>query len=549
MKKIFLLACAFSFFVFEVSSQNIIGGYSIPIEKTPWTVSCQNTAFNPPEPFFCGAIIAPNWILTSARHVYILAQSGYPYNLRIVAGSTDLNNLGVGTQIRTVDNIIYHPNYVYNTVDPEDIALLHLSQSLVYSNKVCPIEFANSCNISPSDIQLQTPISISGWGEASISSSTINYNPLLQEANLEIYDNAQTVTDYQNAGFSSVTNLTNFLSIFKPNSSPNITAWYGDKGAPAVVNNYNGNPILIGQVTGINSYAPQTYNLPTVLQSIQYTSDFVETNSSIGHDGFASLYMRDKPWDLGDEPSNAFPAKVQEFWASEDIWVRKQDDNIEIHQNPEFYLPSTNNYDYVYVRVRNKGCQATTGNEQLKVYWAKGATALNWSSYWDGSMSVVNGSGNTVPLGNLIGTITIPVIQPGHAQVLKFPWKPQNPNAYVGLGTNPLFNGEEPWHFCLLARIESNDDPMNNEGIYLTENIAKNNNIILKNVSVVNINPVDRPNQENEQKFGAAVMVGDVSGNGGTYDLQFSNSKSYAENPITNEAEVKVILDDPLWEK
>src|SRR5690606_31444361 len=62
--------------------------------------------------------------------------------------------------------------------------------------------------------------------------------------------------------------------------------------------------------------------------------------------------------------------QTEVLWQSDDIWVRNQDDGdlIAVHQNPEYH-PS--NPNYVYVRVTNNSCDTPSGNDNLKLYWAK----------------------------------------------------------------------------------------------------------------------------------------------------------------------------------
>jgi len=105
------------------------------------------------------------------------------------------------------------------------------------------------------------------------------------------------------------------------------------------------------------------------------------------------LYIKDTPADTGVEPNpDAGP-----MWVSEDIWVRTTPDpNYQPfpfpeasppwiplpNESPEYRDPKFGVPNYVYVRVRNRGNAASTGTEQLKVYWAKASTGLAWPSQW-----------------------------------------------------------------------------------------------------------------------------------------------------------------------
>ena len=241
------------------------------------------------------------------------------------------------------------------------------------------------------------------------------------------------------------------------------------------------------------------------------------------------------------------PFTYQYPWTSEDIWVRNQNDGIEEHQNPEYYTQS-GSYNYVYIRVRNKGCQASQGNEKVKLYWAKAATALSWPNHWNGSLSV---SGNS--LGDFIGEVTLPIIQPGDAYIATFPWTPPNPANFVGLVSDPLFWADQPHHFCLLSRIVGTSDPMTTaEGSNIATNVLNNNNIAWKNLSVVDLDPNNITGgftSGTDKLIGATVLIGDAWNNGGVYDIEFKNPDFLKGEPITENAEIKITLDSPIWDK
>jgi len=172
------------------------------------------------------------------------------------------------------------------------------------------------------------------------------------------------------------------------------------------------------------------------------------------------LYVKDGQDDTGAEPNTTTPF----MWTSDNIWVRNNNDNGLMHQNPEY--SANGNPNYVKVRVINKSCVASTGNEQLKLYWAKAATDLVWPTYWTGDLVV-----NNIPFGGEAGTLNIPVLQPGQETILTFNWQVPNPNDYITI--NP-----DPWHFCLLTRIVSNTDPMSfSETWDVNANTQNNNNI------------------------------------------------------------------------
>ncbi len=263
------------------------------------------------------------------------------------------------------------------------------------------------------------------------------------------------------------------------------------------------------------------------------THEAIENNPSVFNpvlsDNNIDIYIKDTENDIGQEPN--FHTEV--FWNSKDIWVRNQNDGILVqeHQNPIYYPTNPN---YVYVKIRNKGCGASSGNDQLKLYWAKANTALDWDGYWTGQI-IVGG----VSMGNELGTLAIPSLAPGQETILEFEWLVPNPQDYIGINPNP-------WHFCLLARIESNDDPMTfPEGTFITDNVKNNNNIAWRNTTVIEIVP-------NTFSIGAVIGVSNPSNSPKTYSLELFADNNEPGKAIFQEAEIAVEMDDVLfdaWER
>ncbi|MFN0213290.1 MAG: tyrosinase family protein [Saprospiraceae bacterium] len=241
------------------------------------------------------------------------------------------------------------------------------------------------------------------------------------------------------------------------------------------------------------------------------------------------LFMKDNHYvmqnyrDRGEEPNiDAGP-----MWRSQDIWVRNQPDggSTDVHQNPEY---SASNQVYVYVRVRNRGCQPSLGTETLSLHWAKAATALTWPSHWDGSITVPALMGDALP------TQTIPVIQPGNSVIMEFPWSPPNPADFNSINS-------EPWHFCLLARQISANDPMTfAEGANVGTNTKNNNNIVWKNISVVD-------NVLNLNLVGGIFNVENLLGNDlpHTIEIQLDRNQAFAQKAIAENMVLRV--DEGLW--
>lgn len=209
--------------------------------------------------------------------------------------------------------------------------------------------------------------------------------------------------------------------------------------------------------------------LHTTRASILASDGLVPAGAVAGPD----LWMKDASDDMGAEPDPS----TQPMWISDDIYVRTSNDGImnQDHQNPE-YRPAGSASNFVYVRVRNRGCSggnAATGT--LKLYWAKGSTGLAWPAPWDGSVTA------PVLLGGVIGTQMVTVAG-GSDEIVSFPWMPPNPADYASFGA-------DKGHFCLLARIETSASAPFGMAFAETgdvyDNVKKNNNIVWKNITIV----------------------------------------------------------------
>jgi hypothetical protein len=185
------------------------------------------------------------------------------------------------------------------------------------------------------------------------------------------------------------------------------------------------------------------------LQALKATAETVanyEASSVCGGD----VWMRDTWQDRGAEPD---PAQSNlPMWKSPYIWVRNDQDpdggtrHQHEHQNPEF-----GQKNWVYVKVHNGG-HATVGNLELRV--ASASTGLFWPASWQ-----------------LLATKPI-ALSANSTQILEFEWD----------------NLPATGHYCFIARWLSVDDPMvTPESAAIEANVRGNNNIIWRNVNVVDL--------------------------------------------------------------
>lgn len=161
-------------------------------------------------------------------------------------------------------------------------------------------------------------------------------------------------------------------------------------------------------------------------------------------------------------------------WGTESVWVRTSQDavldertaghlyqNEFAHQAPDFSLGT----NYVYVAVDNAGSLATAPGT-LDVYWSVASTNIRWPDHWTGYVR------DGVTQGGLIGSVTIPTIEPGETYVAEIAWPTPSPANFGGTTPSVSF----------LARYSSAEDPVTYAEVSSTEtNATNNNNIVWRN--------------------------------------------------------------------
>ena len=150
-------------------------------------------------------------------------------------------------------------------------------------------------------------------------------------------------------------------------------------------------------------------------------------------------------------------------------------------------------------------------------------------------------------MGAPIGTATIPALEPREEIVLELPWLMPNPHDYADITP-------EIWHFCFLARIESEDDPMTNEQrTYTSTNARRNNNIAQKNVTVVDASSNSKKRKnirefDSNRSFGGVISVGNPFDNARTFSLELIKEDLETGKAIFDEAEVSLTMDQTLYD-
>ena len=379
--------------------------------------------------------------------------------------------------------------------------------------------------------------------------------------------NILSVGSIQNKGFrSSFSNYGNELDVVAPGTdiftteiNNSTTEVFGTSAATAFVSGtaaliLSVNPCLIaGQVNDIIEQTAQKIKPKKYSYSTHANRLNGKWNYQMGYglvDAYAAvqmaqqtgtpldLYIEDSPEDVGAEPNTVTGERI---WTSEDIWARNNLDGIQQHQNPE-YNPKRPNY--VYVKVINRSLVASSASDQVKLYWRKAGIVSRWTEGWTGGYENINGE--TIQTNGLVGTASIPVLESGGEATVHFTWNAPNPVIYL--------ENSSPWHFCLLARIVSEEDPMTNEQeTYTSTNARNNNNIAWKNVTVVEAVTGSKKRKnimgfDNDRSFGAVVLVGNPFDDARTFSIELIKEDIEGGKSIFDEAEVSLTMDETLYD-
>ncbi|MDQ1354120.1 MAG: hypothetical protein QG657_4429 [Acidobacteriota bacterium] len=237
----------------------------------------------------------------------------------------------------------------------------------------------------------------------------------------------------------------------------------------------------------------------------------------------AQLWMKDTPDDPGTEPDPV----TSVMYRSDDIWVRKTNDGIPIHENAEYRTTSPNS---VYVRVRNAGVEP--GSATLKLYWAKASSGLSWPAPWDGYVT------SPALMGGLVGSKTTGAVPANGETIVQFDWSPPNPADYSSFGV-------DQFHFCLLARLETSATPPYGmtypETSDLNANVRNNNNIVWKNIAV-------RDDVSGDSGL-TGMLIANYSKRDEVTRIAFSIPRMDQQMPLFRYGELRIVLSERLFKK
>ncbi|KAH8396489.1 hypothetical protein KR222_011365, partial [Zaprionus bogoriensis] len=230
-------------FFFDTLRQQgrIISGTQAVAGQFPWQVILKRDEW---DDLLCGgSIISAQWVLTAGHCCY-----GRD-SLYLIFGSIQLDN--ESAQSMTATQLYVHPNY--NDKMNNDVALVQLPQSLIFSSSVQPIALVARAQANNSYVGTQA--TIAGFGL--IDDEYLDYSQTLLYAQVQIIANDKCLTIF---GASVVLDSTICADGY---AGSNMSTCSGDSGGPLIT--YNSNTGTWVQI-GINSFVAQdqcTVGLPS----------------------------------------------------------------------------------------------------------------------------------------------------------------------------------------------------------------------------------------------------------------------------------------------
>ena len=158
-----LLTLALLFSIQIFSQADIVGGEDCDISEYPWQAAIYVDGY------LCGAsVINEYWILTAAHCVEESNQVADPETITVGVGSSNSYSglFGSGGDEYDVEEVISHPSFS-NWSMSNDIALLKLTEPIVFSDDVQPIAIICSNQVSADVQDVGEIVTVTGWGNTS----------------------------------------------------------------------------------------------------------------------------------------------------------------------------------------------------------------------------------------------------------------------------------------------------------------------------------------------------------------------------------------------
>ncbi|XP_034488992.1 chymotrypsin-2 [Drosophila innubila] len=231
----------------QYTTQRIVGGEDAPEGMAPYQISLQGRNGQ----HSCGgAIIDERWILTAAHCIH----GKSPEVFRVLTGTQDLQQNV--SKYYYLDRIVEHCNYEPRKYR-NDIALLHLNESIVFDNATQRVELDHEPLVAGDWLLL------TGWGTLSLGGEV---PAKLQRLEVEYVPFEQCREAHGNSTNVDIGHVCTY-------NDKGRGACHGDSGGPLV---HNGKLVAL-----VNWGMPCARGKPDASASIAYYHDFIRTHLSL----------------------------------------------------------------------------------------------------------------------------------------------------------------------------------------------------------------------------------------------------------------------------
>ncbi|XP_048776617.1 fibrinolytic enzyme, isozyme C-like [Ostrea edulis] len=237
-------------------NQRVVGGNNADITNWPWQASLRYNGGHT-----CGAIIISDTHLLTAAHCV----DGRVHSLFDI--EVGMSNRGSGT-VYKLSSITQHSGYSGSASGfPNDIAILRVSGSLVFSNQVKAATLPSSKQYNHDSDECY----ITGWGK--IRGNQNSLPTTLQEVNIPAITNSECATRMSGINGASIydqhtCNFDNYAS---------TNACQGDSGGPmACRSSPNSDFVVVGIASWVITGCTGSY--PSVYVRIAYYLDWLTSN-------------------------------------------------------------------------------------------------------------------------------------------------------------------------------------------------------------------------------------------------------------------------------
>ncbi|MCC7224580.1 MAG: T9SS type A sorting domain-containing protein, partial [Chitinophagales bacterium] len=342
-----------------------------------------------------------------------------------------------------------------------------------------------------------------------------------------------------------------------------------------------GSPLLFGDlVPGTYTIAVEDH-ISGCLSTEQVVINEVPAGSGKTDDEtpcFIDLRMRDNDWDTGQEPNYSAgvdgdfdddeiweidsPDDWEDIWYSPDLWNCDEDENC---PPTELHNPRATVVNKLGFTIYNAHPDLVSDPAQLHLYYTLANTGEAWPDQWIDYNYLSSDSINYCYVGDEIvnSPVAIPAIDPQTTHTSWVTWSPPNfvndsypfyanPDS-CGLSTeiDPA-DGEPKYEMCLLARLESEQDPIINAGESAsTRDIVLNsNNIVTRNTFLIDpalgpgggISPIIAGQP-------SIILVANNNDEVRNLDILFDKFTSGSVDALENILEISFVLSPDLWDK